>query len=66
MGPTMADEQKNGPFGLNPARIMILLMGALVLLISIGMFLGGPNSYQALREASDAAKQPTAEQVEGD
>lgn len=62
----MADEQKNGPFGLNPIRIMILLLGALVLLISIGMFLGGPISYQALREASDAAKEPTAEQVSGD
>ncbi|MNL49567.1 hypothetical protein D3C87_1725120 [compost metagenome] len=62
----MADEQKNGPFGLNPIRIMILLLGALVLLISIGMFLGGPNSYQALREASDAAKEPTADQVSGD
>ena len=62
----MADEQKNGPFGLNRTRIMILLMGALVLLISIGMFLGGPNSYQALREASDAAKEPTAEQVVGE
>ena len=62
----MADEQKNGPFGLNPIRIMILLLGALVLLISLGMFLGGPNSYQALREASDAAKEPTADQVSGD
>ena len=62
----MADEQKNGPFGLNPIRIMILAMGALVLLISIGMFLGGPNSYQALRDASNAAKEPTAEQISGE
>ena len=61
----MADEQKNGPFGLNRTRIMILLMGALVLLISIGMVLGVQNSYQALREPSDAAKEPTAEQIEG-
>ncbi|MVS99889.1 hypothetical protein [Devosia marina] len=62
----MSDEPKTGPFGLNPTRIMILLMGALVLLISIGMFLGGPNSYQALRDASNAAKEPTAEQLSGD
>ena len=62
----MADEQKNWPLGLNPTRIMILAMGALVLLISIGMFLGGPNAYQALREANAAATTPTAEQVSGE
>lgn len=61
----MSDE-KPGPFGLNRTRIMILLMGALVVLISIGMFLGGPNAYQALREANSAATQPTAEQLSGE
>jgi hypothetical protein len=30
------------------------------------MFLGGPNSYQALRDASNAAKEPTAEQLTGE
>ena len=60
----MSDD-KPGPFGLNKIRIMILLMGALVVLISIGMFLGGPNAYQALKEANSAATQPTAEQLEG-
>ena len=59
----MTDENKTGPFGLNPIRIMILAMGALVLVISIGMFLGGPNAYQALKEANAAATQPTAEQL---
>lgn len=58
----MSDD-KSGPFGLNRSRIMILLMGALVVLISIGMFLGGPNAYQALRDANTAATQPTAEQL---
>lgn len=58
----MSDD-KPGPFGLNRSRIMILLMGALVVLISIGMFLGGPNAYQALRDANNAATQPTAEQL---
>jgi hypothetical protein len=61
----MADEPKTGPFGLNKIRIMILAMGALVVLISIGMFLGGPNAYQALKEANSAATQPTAEQLQG-
>jgi hypothetical protein len=61
----MSDE-KTGPFGLNRTRIMILLMGALVLLISIGMFLGGPNAYQALREANTAATTPTADQLSGE
>ena len=62
----MSDAPKTGPFGLNPIRIMILAMGALVLLISIGMFLGGPNAYQALKEANAAATQPTAEQLSGE
>ena len=62
----MSDEPKTGPFGLNPIRIMILLMGVLVLLISVGMFLGGPNAYQALKDASNAAKEPTAEQLSGE
>lgn len=62
----MTDAPKTGPFGLNPIRIMILLMGVLVLLISIGMFMGGPTAYQALKDANNAAKNPTAEQVSGE
>lgn len=62
----MTDEKKTGPFGLNPIRIMILGMGLLVLLISIGIVMGGPGSYQALRDASNAAKEPTAEQRAGE
>ncbi|WIY52255.1 hypothetical protein O9Z70_12385 [Devosia sp. YIM 151766] len=62
----MTDEKKTGPFGLNPIRIMILAMGALVLMISLSIIMGGPGSYQALKEASNAAKEPTAEQLQGE
>jgi hypothetical protein len=60
----MTEAKKQGPFGLNPIRLMILGMGLLVVLISIGIIMGGPGSYQALKEASNAAKEPTAEQLE--
>ena len=56
-------ETKPSPFKLNPTRIFILGMGALILLITISMMMGGLGQYQALREAADAAKEPTAEQV---
>ncbi len=58
-------ETKPSPFKLNPTRIFILAMGALVLLITISMMMGGLGQYQALREAATAAKEPTAEQVQG-
>ncbi|MGV3575405.1 MAG: hypothetical protein ACO1O4_09770 [Devosia sp.] len=51
------------PFKLNPTRIFILAMGAVLLLITISMMMGGLGQYQALREAADAAKEPTAEQL---
>lgn len=60
----MTEAKKTGPFGLTPIRIMILAMGALVVLISIGITMGGPGSYQALKEASNAAKEPTPDQLE--
>ncbi len=59
-------KDKPGPFGLNRTRIMILLMGAIVLVISVSIILGGPGSYQALREASNAANEPTADQLSGE
>ncbi len=58
----MSDE-KQGPFGLNRTRIFLLAMGALVLLITVSMMMGGLGSYNALKEASNAAKEPTAEQL---
>ena len=51
------------PFKLNRTRVFILAMGAVVLLIAISMMMGGLGQYQALREAANAAKEPTVEQV---
>ena len=60
----MSDEQQ-GPLGLNRTRIFLLCMGALVLLITVSMMMGGLGDYNALKEASNAAKNPTAEQLGG-
>lgn len=60
----MSDE-KQGPFGLNRTRIFLLGMGAVVLVIAISMMMGGLGSYNALKEAANAAKEPTAEQLSG-
>ena len=51
------------PFKLNRTRIFILAMGAVVVLIAISMMMGGLGSYQELREAANAAREPTTEQV---
>lgn len=61
---TMTDEPK-GPMGLNRTRIFLLAMGAFVLLITISMMMGGLGDYNALKEASNAARNPTAEQLGG-
>ncbi|SFV27425.1 hypothetical protein SAMN05216456_0275 [Devosia crocina] len=58
-------ETQESPFKLNRTRIFLLAMGAVVLVITVSMMLGGLGSYQALRDASNAAKEPTAEQVQG-
>lgn len=55
---------KPGPLGLNRTRLFLLAMGALVLLITLSMMLGGLGSYNALKEAANAAKEPTAEQLQ--
>lgn len=60
----MSDEPK-GPFGLNRTRIFLLAMGAFLLLITVSMMLGGLGDYNALKEASDAAKNSAAEQAQG-
>ncbi len=60
----MTDE-KQGLFGLNRTRLFLLAMGALVLLITISMMMGGLGYHHALKEASNAAKEPTAEQLSG-
>lgn len=53
----------DSPFKLNRTRIFILAMGAVVILIAISMMMGGLGQYQALRDAANAAKEPTAEQA---
>lgn len=58
-------ETQESPFKLNRTRIFLLAMGAVVLVITVSMMLGGLGSYQALRDASNAAKEPTAEQMQG-
>ncbi|KKB07443.1 hypothetical protein [Devosia chinhatensis] len=58
-------DDKPGPFGLNRTRIFLLAMGAFVLLITVSMMMGGLGSYNALKEASNAAREPTAEQLSG-
>ena len=50
------------PFGLNRTRLFLLAMGALVVLITISMMMGGLGSYQALKDASRAGVEPSAEQ----
>ena len=57
-------ETPESPFKLNRTRIFILAMGAFVLLIAISMTMGGLGQYQALRDAANAAKEPTAEQIQ--
>lgn len=60
----MMSEKKPLPFGLNSGRILLLGMGALALIIAISMSMGGLHSYEALKEANNAAKQATAEQLQ--
>ncbi|WP_374624544.1 hypothetical protein [Devosia sp.] len=51
---------RNPWWRLNPARIVLLIMGALLALYIASALLGGLGNYQALREASDAAKATSA------
>lgn len=53
----------DSPFKLNRTRVFLLAMGALILLITISMMMGGLGSYQALRDAASAGVQPSAEQT---
>jgi hypothetical protein len=49
------DEPKLSPFALNPGRIVLLILGALLVVIAISTSMGGINAYQQLREANAAA-----------
>jgi len=50
------DEPKLSPFALTPARIVLLVLGAILVLIAISTAMGGLSSYQELKEASTAAQ----------
>lgn len=52
----------DSPLKLNRTRIFLLAMGALIVLITVSMMLGGLGQYQALRDAANAGVQPSAEQ----
>jgi hypothetical protein len=58
------DEPKLSPFALTPARIMLLVLGALLVVIAISTSLGGINAYQQLREANAVATEAAAPPVE--
>jgi hypothetical protein len=48
----MDNEPKLSPFAMTPARIMLLVLGALLVVITISTSLGGINAYQQLKEAA--------------
>mgnify|MGYP000844983553 CR=1 FL=1 len=50
------DEPKLSPFALTPARIVLLVLGAILVLIAISTAMGGLSSYQELKEANTAAQ----------
>ena len=54
----MADkpEEPDSPWRLNPARILILVLGALVLLYAVSTQMGGLGNYQLLKEAAKPAE----------
>lgn len=54
--PAPEPEPKLSPWKLTPGRILLLVMGALLLVYVASALLGGLDIYQALRQASDAAR----------
>ena len=58
------DDPKQSPFALNRGRILLLVLGAVLVLIAISTAMGGLGSYQALKDASNAAKEAAAEQTQ--
>ena len=51
----MDEQPKLSPFAMTPARIVLLILGALLVVIAISTSMGGINAYQQLREANTAA-----------
>ena len=58
------DEPKQSPFALNPARVLILVLGVMIVIIAISTSMGGINAYQALREANTEATTGAAPAVQ--
>jgi hypothetical protein len=54
----MSDQppKPQSPWQLNSGRVVLLVLGGLLVLITISALLGGLGDYQQLREASQAAK----------
>lgn len=50
------DEKPDNPWRLNPARIVILILGALVLLYVVSSIMGGLGNYELLKQAATEAK----------
>jgi hypothetical protein len=51
------DPQKHdSPWRLNSGRIVLLVLGGLLVLITVSAILGGLGNYQTLRSASQEAK----------
>lgn len=50
-----------GPFTLTPARIVLLILGALLVLYTISAFMGSLTNYQLLKEGAQAQKATPAQ-----
>ena len=49
-------QKPDSPWRLNPARIIILILGALVLAILVSSLMGGLGNYELLKQAATEAK----------
>ncbi|WP_421758976.1 hypothetical protein [Devosia sp.] len=49
----------DSPWRLNPARILILILGALVLVYVVSSVMGGLGNYELLKQAATEAKPPS-------
>ena len=50
------NEKPDNPWRLNPARIVILILGALVLLYVVSSIMGGLGNYELLKQAATETK----------
>jgi hypothetical protein len=51
----MPDPKPASPFALNPARIIILVLGILAVIFIVGSIMGGLSNYQLLRESASSS-----------